>query len=162
MTNTKKSGIDLLDSARLFYPTQTDDKIILALKSIKAENSSIYTENDELIDSIILLDNAITKGYNAIELNISASLLENRTKLISDLINDEDVAKGIFNKMDKHDLCVYCNKDSAGYVVNLPQSNTELDLMVNPENKQLDMLDDAGELVTTCKIKYCPMCNREL
>lgn len=145
----------------------TDDKIILVLKALKAENSSDYLDYNELIDSIILLDKAITTGYNAMNEDDANSLLKNREELISDLISDSDVARAIFNKMNNNNnnnnnLCIYCNRLTGGYLLNLPQSNTKLDLMVDPENKQLKMLDDAGELVTTCKIKYCPMCNREL
>lgn len=142
----------------------TDDKIILVLKALKAENSSDYLDYNELIDSIILLDKAITTGYNAMNEDDADSLLKNREELISDLISDSDVARAIFNKMNNNNnnLCIYCNRLTRGYLLNLPQSNTKLDLMVDPENKQLKMLDDAGELVTTCKIKYCPMCNREL
>ena len=164
MNNTNESSMELLDNARQYNPTQTDNKIILVLKSLKSENSSIYTRNDELIDSIILLDDAITKGYDVMELNVADNLLGNREELISDLISDSDVSRAIFNKMNNNNnnLCIYCNRLTRGYLLNLPQSNTKLDLMVDPENKQLKMLDDAGELVTTCKIKYCPMCNREL
>lgn len=164
MNNTNESAMELLFSDSQYSTTQTDDKIILALKAIKAENNSVYSDYNDLIDSIILLDKAITTGYNAMNEDDADSLLKNREELISDLISDSDVSRAIFNKLDSNNnnLCVYCNKYVRGYMLNLPQSNTKLDLMVDPENKQLKMLDDAGELVTTCKIKYCPMCNREL
>lgn len=162
MNNTKESAMELLDNARQYNPTQTDNKIILVLKSLKSENSSIYKRNDELIDSIILLDDAITKGYDVIELNVADNLLGNREELISDLLSNEDVARGIFDKMDKNKLCAYCNEDSEGYVKPLPQSNSELDLMVNSDCKRLEAFNENGELVTTFQVNYCPMCNHKL
>ena len=64
--------------------------------------------------------------------------------------------------MNKNKLCAYCNPDFEGYVKPLPQNSLELDLMVNSECKRLEAFNENGELVSTFKVNYCPMCNHKL
>lgn len=162
MNNTNDSAMELLDNARLYDTIETDDKIILVLKALKAEDNAIYTDNKDLIDSIILLDDSITKGLNAMDSAITNNLLENRKELISDLLNASNVARAIIDKIDMYKLCVYCNKNSEGYVQSLHSSNMELDLIIDVENKQMKAYNEDGKLVTSLEINYCPMCNRKL
>lgn len=62
--------------------------------------------------------------------------------------------------MTNNNKCVYCNGE---YLEPLPTAkNLELEFFVDSETKTIQAYNENDELVNSCKIKYCPMCKREL
>lgn len=62
--------------------------------------------------------------------------------------------------MESENKCVYCASE---YLEPLPTAqNLELEFFVDSASKTIQAYNENDELVNSCKIKYCPMCKREL